>query len=899
VEGNPQHPASLGATDAYAQASVLGLYDPDRSPVLLHRGEITPWSRFVISMEALLASLQSAGGTGLRILTGHVTSPTLLFQLAALRQRFPNARWHAYEAGCERPARGSTIAFGQPAHPVYRFDQAEVVVALDSDFLMSGDGHVRYAHDFAERRRVRAEAPRMNRLYAVEATPSVTGALADHRLVVRAHDVGQVARALAAIRGVPGVEPPRTLPVSTGAPETAAFLATVATELAARPGVSLVVPGAFQPPEVHALAHALNAVHGNIGRTVVFTDPIGPAADEPASLVDLVDDMRADRVQVLVIVEGNPVYAAPADLDVAAAMAHVPTTIHLSLYADETSRLATWHVPAAHFLESWSDLRAHDGTATILQPLIEPLYGGKTAHELLAVFLGEPLRSAYDIVRGYWRARFETGGVPASAGASSRDRRSVAEPGVEDGRFEQFWTMALHGGVVPGTAAPIRAVSLQDLSPLARERLPETGLEIIFRPDPSIDDGRFANNAWLQELPKPITKLTWDNAVLLAPATAARLGLNTNDVVELHYRGRTVSGPVLVQPGHALDSATVHLGYGRAAAGLVGAGAGFDANRLRTSDAPWMGVGLQLRATGDTYPLATTQLHHLMHGRDFVRAGTLAEFRADPHYPSRRQHTADISLYPKWEYSGDQWGMSIDNTVCVGCNACVVACQAENNVPIVGKTGVLMQREMHWLRIDHYYQGQLDNPRSVFQPMLCQHCEQAPCEVVCPVAATSHSADGLNQMIYNRCVGTRYCSNNCPYKVRRFNFFDYARAQERSPLKLLMNPDVTVRSLGVMEKCTYCVQRINAARIEAKRDGRPIADGVIVTACQGACPTRAIVFGNVNDPDTEVSRLKAQPHNYALLGELNTRPRTTYLAAIRNPNPALDEPSDPSGAGAP
>jgi Fe-S-cluster-containing dehydrogenase component len=645
-------------------------------------------------------------------------------------------------------------------------------------------------------------------------------------------------------------------------------------------GSSVVIVGEGQPPVVHALAHVMNAALGNVGSTLVYTAPVeAQPVDHIASLRELVQDMEAGRVEILVILGGNPVFTAPADLRFAEHLSKVKLRAHLSLYHDETSILCHWHLPATHPLESWSDARAYEGTATILQPLIAPLYDGRSAHEVLAALLGQPGRSSHDLVRDYWRSQRPT----------------------ED--FEVFWQTALHDGLIVGTAFPPKPVTLRpDWMNQGGGQKQELGtadhpqstnpqpLEIVFRPDPTIWDGSFANNSWLQELPKPLTKLTWDNAALIAPATAERLHLANEEVVELQLQDRSVRAPIWIMPGHAEDSVTVHLGYGRTRAGRVGDGAGFNAYALRTTTAPWHATGLEIRKTGLSYRLACTQHHYSIEGRPLVLSATLAEYQEHPHIVHELVHTppSDMTLYPQYKYEGYAWGMAININACTGCSACVVACQAENNIPVVGKDQVIAGREMHWLRIDRYYKGDLDNPEAYFQPIPCMHCETAPCEPVCPVAATAHSAEGLNDMVYNRCVGTRYCSNNCPYKVRRFNFLQYADFETPS-LKLLYNPDVTVRSRGVMEKCTYCVQRINAARIEAKKEDRGIRDGEVMTACQQACPTQAIIFGDINDAKSQVSQLKADPLNYPLLGELNTRPRTTYLAKLWNPNPDIEK----------
>jgi Fe-S-cluster-containing dehydrogenase component len=597
----------------------------------------------------------------------------------------------------------------------------------------------------------------------------------------------------------------------------------------------------------------------------------------------------------LIMLSGNPVYTAPVDLGFAEQLAKVPLRIHSGLYEDETSAYCHWHIPETHYLESWSDIRAYDGTATILQPLIAPLYSGKSAHEILSAVAGKSGETSYDIVRNYWKGQKMAGD------------------------FESGWRRAVHDGVVAGTAFQPKAVKLkastnewlarppspadtQKPTPDTRSAPAETGssLEISFRPDPTLFDGRFANNGWLQELPKPLTKLTWDNAALVSPKTAQRLGLSYRigarggehgrvfvDVVEIRYEGHSLRAPAWIVPGHADECVTLHLGYGRTRAGKVGNGTGFNAYAIQTANAPSYGTGAEVRRIGTQFTLACTQFHHSMEGRDLVRAATLEEYRKKPDFAQgEHPHESEGSLYPGFKYEGYAWGMAIDVNACIGCNACVVACQAENNSAVVGKTEVTRGREMHWLRIDRYYKGSPDNPETYHQPVPCMHCENAPCELVCPVGATSHSHEGLNDMVYNRCVGTRYCSNNCPYKVRRFNFFQYADFETPS-LKPLRNPNVTVRSRGVMEKCTYCVQRINAAKIEAEKENRQVRDGEIVTACQAACPTEAIFFGDINNRDSVVAKAKADSLSFGLLTELNTKPRTTYLAKLRNPNPEI------------
>ena len=898
IEGNALHPGSLGATDVFAQAAVLGLYDPDRSQTLTNVGEIRPWSAFLGAIRSALTAEQPLKGAGLRILTESINSPTLAWQIRDLLARFPAATWHQWDpASGDNVRAGATLAFGEPVSVQYRLDQADVILALDADFLGCGPGSLRYARDFAARRRPE-HADRMNRLYAIESMPTTTGSRADHRLALKPSALETAAREIAAAAGA-GASSGDAHPF-TSADRTLKFVHAVAGDLLGHRGSGLVIAGEGAPPEVHALAHAMNQALGNVGRTVVYADPVeAEPVDHLQSLRALTADMNAGAVNVLVIVGGNPVYTVPADLKFAEAMSRVRLRAHLSLYDDETSALCHWQIPEAHFLESWSDARAYDGTASIVQPLIAPLYDGKSAHELFAAMSDRPERSSYDIVREFWMRH--------SGAQMFRRHDRVADTAAQqpsaEGDFDSSWRRWLHDGIVPGTTCATRTVTARVPTPAPVARPSGQGLEIAFRLDPSILDGRFANNGWLQELPKPITKLTWDNAVLMSPATAARLeaggrpsiqggehGQIISDVVELRYGGRSVRGAVFVVVGHADDCVTVHAGYGRRRAGQLGTGAGFDANAIRTSAAPWFGAGAEIVGTGATYSLACTQYHHLMEGRGMVRAVTREQFARDPKSIHEGGETTGkiVTLYPDHKYDGYKWGMAIDVNACIGCNACVVGCQAENNIPVVGKDQVLRGREMHWIRIDTYYRGALENPQTHFQPVPCMHCENAPCEVVCPVGATVHSAEGLNDMVYNRCVGTRYCSNNCPYKVRRFNFLLYQDWTTPS-LKLGRNPDVTVRSRGVMEKCTYCVQRINAAKIDSEKEDRAIADGEIKTACQQVCPADAIVFGNLNDPNSRVARLQADVRNYSLLGDLNTRPRTTYLAAVRNVNPELGE----------
>jgi molybdopterin-containing oxidoreductase family iron-sulfur binding subunit len=888
IEGNPEHPGSLGASDVFGQAAILDLYDPDRSRAVTNLGEIRPWAAFLSAIRAALVGQEPLQGSGLRLLTPAIGSPTLIAQVRELLARLPSARWHQWDpAGSAGARSGARLAFGAELDVHYRMEEANVVLALDSDFLASGPGSLRYARAFGGRRR--PETGRPIRLYSIETMKTPTGASADHRFAARPGEIGTIVRALASTLGVRSVEPETSLPA-----EWAERVRVIAADLKAQGSASLVVAGETQPAHVHVLLHAINASLGSTGRTVVYTQPVVDwPDDEMRSIGELTAAMSAGEVDVLVIAGGNPVYTAPADLDFAAAMGKVPLRVHLSPHVDETSELCHWHIPEAHFLETWSDARAFDGTASIVQPLIMPLYGGRSAHELIASMSETPEKPPYELVREHWMPHVQ----PASD-----------DPSKPTPEFEATWRRWLHDGVVPDTAfSPVKATLQQEAVAAAGAAIrtaesDRKGLEIAFRHDPCVLDGRFANNGWLQELPKPITRLTWDNAVLMAPRTAERLGLRSDpaydagehgqvssDIVELRYQGRQVRGPVFTVIGHAEDCVTVHLGYGRRRGGQLATGAGFNAYALRTSDAPWNGAGLELTRSGGRHALACTQYHHMMEGRDLVRAVTLDEFTRDPHVVHEGHHEPPrtLTLHPEYPYEGYKWGMAIDINACIGCNACVAGCQAENNIPVVGKEQVLDGREMHWLRLDTYYSGTAETADTYFQPVPCMHCENAPCEVVCPVNATVHSEEGLNEMVYNRCIGTRYCSNNCPYKVRRFNYLLYQDWTTAS-LRLMRNPDVTVRSRGVMEKCTYCVQRINAARITAERERRRIREGEVVTACQAVCPTEAIVFGDLNDPASQVAKLQASQRSYGLLADLNTRPRTRYLAAVKHLNPEFE-----------
>ena len=912
IEGNPQHPASLGGTSPFHQASVLTLYDPDRSKTVTHVGQPSTWDDALAALREVVGRQRDQHGARLRLLTETIVSPTLGAQLAALRTDFREAQWHQYEPlAADSAHRAAHLGFGKPVNSYYRLCDldskepkrtADVIVALDADFLGSDPRNLRLIAEFAAGRRLGRgkEIPsqaKMSRLYVIESTLTATGAKADNRLAVRPSEIEGIARGIAAAVGA--------IPGGGGAAGPhAKWVSEIAKDLRASDGRCVVIAGDGQPPVVHLLAHAINEKMHAPGKTVFHTRPTTfQPVDQTESLRQLTRDMADGKVDALLIFGGNPVFTAPADIPFKEAMQQVKLRAHLNLYQNETSLQCHWHLPEAHYLEAWSDTVAFDGTASIVQPLIRPLYKGRSAHEVLAAVTSTTETPGYEIVRDYWRKQWQ------GEGSSASD-------------FDDRWQTAVHDGVVDGTR--LKHDETLKLTGSWQDHVKPSGggggggYELVLRPDPTIYDGRFANNGWLQELPKPITRLTWDNAALMSPQTAKELGVGLGSyahggehggyyqpMVELEVGGRKLRAAAWIVAGHADGAITLELGYGREAAGKVGGRrghkVGFNAYALRTTEHPWFAPGLEVRKTGDDYLLACVQQHHLMEDREPVRSGKLKTFHDKPHFAheKERKEAEDhhrrapmpLTMYTPWPYEGHKWGMAIDLTACVGCGACVVACQAENNIPVVGKGQVAAGREMHWIRIDRYISGSAQAVDAVhFQPLPCMHCENAPCEYVCPVEATVHSADGLNDMIYQRCVGTRFCSNNCPYKVRRFNFFFYGDYKTES-IKLQYNPDVTVRSRGVMEKCTYCVQRIRHAEIDAQTEGRSIFDGEILTACQAACPASAIVFGDINDRKSEVKRWKDSPLNYALLAEVNTEPRTTYLAEVRNPNPALPSES--------
>jgi molybdopterin-containing oxidoreductase family iron-sulfur binding subunit len=919
VDGNPDHPMAKGRSDALTQATLLDLYDPDRSKEVRFRGEPSDFASFQEAFAT--AAKQTNGGQGIYFLSETITSPTLAGQWKQVQAKYPQAKLVQWEpVNRDAAMAASKAAFGGYMDAQYRLENADVILSLDADFL-GGIGHPGFlplTAAYAERHRYEV-GKTMNRMYAVETMPTVTGLKAEHRLALKPSELVVFATALAAGSQLPQNDGGEKYFIQSNGTAGSAFLIALMKDLQASAGRCVVVPGEQASPAVHAAAIALNAKFGAVGKTVVYTETVNPMpSEQTADLKALVGDIYAGKVKWLAMLGVNPLYSAPADLEFEAAFKRVPNTVHLGTHLDETGFLSMWHINKAHYLESWSDARAYDGTISIIQPMIAPLYGGHSAHDVLQTLL-DPSVSAYDA-------------VVANAKTYMK------------GDFAAAWRKALHDGWVEGTAFAAVTPKGSGAGPGLKGVLGGTqsqgGIEVCFKPDPSIYDGRFANVGWLQELPKQVTNLSWDNAALMSYATAEAKGIEQNDAVEINVNGRTVIAGALIVPGHADGAVTVHLGLGRRVeAGRVGAGVGFNAYLLRTSDAPYAAGGT-LTKTDGIYDLCVTKVNFIEHRGSFaqqdlnkkeydkdgtyslpgheameraiIRYATLDEVKKSPDFaheggpgalvnkvgygPEGEAPGRDESFFPDaWSYkktdvsSGklqNAWGMAIDLNSCVGCNACVVSCYAENNIPVIGREEVKRGRIMQWIRVDTYFEGDLAAPRAHFQPMACQHCENAGCEQVCPVGATVHTPEGLNMMVYNRCVGTRYCQNNCVYKVRKFNFLLYSDYDTES-LKFMRNPDVSVRSRGVMEKCTYCVQRIEAAKIEADKENREVRDGEIVTACQQACPASAITFGNINDPNSAVAKVKATQRDYQVLADLNFRPRTTYTAGVINPNPEL------------
>ncbi|MFQ5700433.1 MAG: 4Fe-4S dicluster domain-containing protein [Acidobacteriota bacterium] len=880
VEGNALHPASRGAASAWMQAAILDLYDPDRSRRILRRSDAgrreATWDEFQGFWKRLPQAAEGSDGAGMALVTGGYASPTMARLVGEFRRRYPRASLVIHEPlGDENILEGLRRATRRSLRPVHHLDRARTILSLDADFLMTESESLSSARGFAATRPPRGVPDGMSRLYVVESTLTVTGVAADHRLAVPSGRIPGFIAALAVElmrRGLDlGMPPDKSRP--PGWDPWTNRLGVIATDLLSSGNQALVMAGRAQPTAVHVLAAVINQALGAVGNTVTWHEAQDMGWGKASDLADLVSRIRGGSVSTLVMLGTNPAYTAPADLDFAGAIARVPHTIHLGTHVDETARLSAWHIPESHFLESWADARCADGSPSIAQPLILPLFGGRSRPEVLDFLTTGKSRNSFSLVSRTWL------------------------DGVLGGTdFERRWNRVVHDGVQPDSALPEvsaqtdeNAASEAFAAAAAAEPARGESLEIVFRPSCAVFDGRFANNGWLQELPDPVTKITWDNAAIVSPATARRLGVSSGDVVRLTGRAGQVDAPVWVLAGQADGSVALSLGYGRKHAGRVGDGVGANAYLLRRSAAPYIDDGLTIERTGRSHRLAHTQGHWTMEGRRLVREAPRTAYLANPAAALGEGSEPEPEPVPLWkqrDYStGVQWGMVIDLNACIGCNACITACQSENNIPIVGREQVLNGREMHWLRVDRYQTGRDEEPASVFQPVPCMHCENAPCEEVCPVGATMHNKEGINAQVYNRCIGTRYCSNNCPYKVRRFNFLNYTRELPEL-VSMAMNPDVTVRSRGVMEKCTYCIQRINEGERQAKRDDRPLKDGDVRTACQQTCPADAIVFGNINDPGSRVTRFKGEDRNYVLLESLGNRPRTSYLAKIRNPHPA-------------
>ena len=892
IEGNKLHPSSFGKAGALHQASILSLYDPDRSQHVRHNNSTKGLKDFVATWQEKFSGLVASKGSGIAVVSESFSSPSLFYMMNKFLETFPEAKWANYDPiSNESIYNGISAATGKPYRPIYNFDQAQIIVSLDCDFLMTEMDGVANAYKFAAGRRINNRSGSMSRLYAIESFYSVTGATADHRLRMQSTKISEFTSALAYELDSLGVKVSTldSVPRIELSSTTRKWLGAVAKDLTRTAGESLIVAGRRQPKQVHALVYALNSALGNIGKTIEYTEPKDLQSSDRTSFAELAKKLNVGDFNTVVILGGNPIYNAPNDLKFSTGLKKVGLCIHLSDYFNETSEMAHWHIPMSHFLESWGDARSADGTLSIIQPLIAPLYESHTALELLYTLTTGKEKSSYELVRDKWRELLGTI------------------------NFEQKWRRVLHDGVLNDSKLTYQAPKLNAHAlkkcfsdhPLSNTTRGGT-VELVFLGSPAVYDGRFANNGWLQELPDPATKLVWDNAAIMSPKMAKSLGIDVQyynklnaesfEMVQLDLGGQSLEMPVFLLPGHADDSISVYLGYGRRRCGQVGDGVGFDCYTLRTHDHPNIGVGVKVTKVNKRYSLSTTQHHQSMEGRPIIREAPLEVYKKTGELKPHLTESPPLkSLWHERKYEDSpQWGMTIDLNACTGCNACIVACQSENNIPVVGKTQAGYGRQMHWLRVDRYFSGDEADPQMIQQPVPCMHCENAPCEQVCPVQATNHDNEGLNVMVYNRCIGTRYCSNNCPYKVRRFNFFNYTKYGPETRIRgknsaevqyMSQNPDVTVRFRGVMEKCTYCTQRINQARIKSKINGNPLQDGDVIPACEQTCPVSAITFGDITDKNSRVSVNKQQERNYVMFQELNIKPRTSYLGKLRNFNP--------------
>jgi MoCo/4Fe-4S cofactor protein with predicted Tat translocation signal len=840
LDGNPDHPVTRRASDPFMQSAIFVLYDPERSKIPIFQGAPSTWTAFAGELVSLRARWRDSSGEGLRVLSGAVTSPTLIRQMQDLAQQYPKMRWHRFEpVGAARQDEAMAMSFGRPVTPHYRLDRCDVIVSLDHDLLGPGPHQVPHAMAWSHHRGEAVPGQSRSRLHVAESIPTLTGTVASNRLPCDASRLGMLAQAIGAHFSLAGWTMPELRP-----PEQA-WLDLAMHELQRRRSRSLLAIGPHLDPQWQAIAPLINEQLGNVDNAVWYTEPIAAITDDASSLDALAADMTAGSVDTLIVLDTNPAYASRGELKFADLLTRVPHRIHVGAHRDETALLCPRHLPLSHPLESWSDARAVDGAVTIIQPVVAPLYDSRSLHQIADMLLGIIDPAADAAVRTTWQTKFGD-------------------------TFAERWTRALHDGVVADTQSHPLTISAESLAQPAPANALDGEIDVVFRPDPTIWDGRFANVAWLQELPKPLTKITWDNVIAIGPGLAYAQGLANGDVAEVMIGKRKLRGPVWIVPGQPPQTIALYFGYGRRAGGAIAAGIGYDAYSMQPGR-HFIARGSLTRIAGQ-HPIATTQAHHRMDGFDFVREVTAKNPRTPP---PKEMHT----LYPDWNAdprATHAWGMVIDLDLCIGCNACVSACNVENNVLVVGKDQVSRGREMLWLRVDRYYSGDVENPKSFFQPVPCMQCEKAPCEMGCPVHATVHSPDGINQMVYNRCIGTRTCSSYCPYKVRRFNWYDYRSFGD--PEQAAKNPDVTVRSRGVMEKCTYCTQRIQAARVAADKEHRTLNRDEVVTACQQACPTKAIVFGDLADSGSAVSQRKRSGRHYVLLEDLGTRPRTTYLA---------------------
>jgi molybdopterin-containing oxidoreductase family iron-sulfur binding subunit len=898
IEGNPDHPSSLGKTNALIQAEILNLYDPDRSQEVLHKGQSSNWELFLADWNKHLEKINATDGQGLAVIGESSSSPTVIRLKKLFMKKFPLAKWVTYDAiSNENIYNGNQAISGQKVQPVYHFDKAKIILSLDSDFLHTESRNIVNAFEFSKGRRVQNETDEMNRLYVVESSMTVTGGMADHRLRLSNKSIITFVKSLALQLIDEGLQIPGLKDnVETQGinPVEKRWIKTLATDLLKNRGKCIITAGSGQPEKVHALVYILNSALGNANQTVDYYPLESHLIPDRQEFAGLTSQIEQGTINTLIMLGGNPVFNSPGDLHFAETIKNISLTINLSTHVDETSQLCDWHLPCCHFLEAWGDTQSFDGFAAVTQPQIQPLFVSKSIIQVLGMLISGSYYDGYVAVRETWKKYFD------------------------ESDFERSWHKILHDGlykkklVSPLNSPNKYKLNVRDYWQLSKKdkNTPDPSLEIVFSGSNSVYDGRYANNSWLQELPDPVTKITWDNIARISQKTAKKFRISNSEIINISANGRSISIPVWIIPGQADETITLELGYGRWSAGKVGTDIGIDVTELQSiKKGMTITDTVRISGTGRTYPIASTQDHHGMDTDAFtadsiqeripllIREGTLDEYKDNPTFVDEIvDHPPLKSMWEEHQYDeSPQWGMSIDLNVCTGCNACTIACQSENNIPVVGKDEVMIGREMHWLRMDRYYTGDMDDPELVYQPVGCQHCENAPCEQVCPVAATTHTEDGLNGMTYNRCIGTRYCSNNCPYKVRRFNFFNYTKDMPEL-IQMAQNPDVTVRFRGVMEKCTYCVQRISKARITAKNENRSLADGDVVTACEQVCPADAIVFGDIIDPSSRISKIKSLPQDYKLLNELNTKPRTSYLAKLRNPNPELsglvDKPND-------